>query len=177
MTMAQEPKKGGFKKVDAYAIAAAMLAVAVWFQWTWVKQSARPATDWFEVETLNIPDFIAGNTPSIAYQRVIRKSFAGSFKIAIIRAAPGDIGAITCLNSKKLDYVAGRELPGVVDFAWLFGDAEWPACAAKLREGEFQARISWDIEVPGLPVKNYMKLSNIFRVFPEGAQLYAPATE
>lgn len=165
------------KKIDIYAVVAALIVVAVWFQYAWVKQSARPATDWFEVETLNIPDFIAGNAPSIAYQREIRKSFAGSYKIAIIQAAPGDIGAITCLNSEKVDYVANRLLPPVVDLAWLFGDAEWPSCAAKLREGEYQARISWDIEVPGLPVKNYMKLSNIFRVFPEGAQLYAPATE
>ena len=157
-------------RTDFFAFGAAVAVSAGWFWWGNAVRDATPASEWFEVKTLSVPDFLKGENPVIAYDRVIHKSFPGTYKIEITAAS--ERGAIVCQNSRSVDYKAGRELPAAVTVSWLFGDAEWPACSSLLVEGSYIIRVAWDINEPGYPVKTYHAVGNVFRVFPAGSQLY-----
>lgn len=154
------------KRVDIYSAIAAIVVVAVWMQYSRYNDQSRPASEWFEVDTLNVPDFVEGENPIIAYQRTVHNSFTGSYKIVILHAED-EQGAIECLNSKEIDYIAGRNPPAAWKLSRFFGDAEWTECSKKLKPGEFQIRASWDVKVPGLDTKTYLKLSNVFWVLPK----------
>ena len=131
---------------------------------------ALPATDWFFVRELMVPDFVVGENPVINYDRTILKDFPGRFKIQITEAK--EKGALICVNSKDVDYIAGRQPPAVVTFGWLFGDAEWPACSARLVPGSYQGRVTWEIHERHRPVKELVVRMNVFNVLEPGTQKY-----
>lgn len=166
-------------------------AVTITFAWFYVADSAKkedmyrqaqaqrveieaynalPVTDWFFVRELTIPDFIRGENPVINYDRTIFKAFPGKFKVQFTEAKEG--GAIICINSKDVDYIAGRKLPDVVTLAWLFGEAEWSACETKLIPGSYQGRVTWEIHERNRPVKELVVRLNVFTVLEPGTQKY-----
>lgn len=152
-------------KVDFFAfIAAAALFVGYGYYDSRMKEHA-PATDFFTVREINIPDFVQGTDPVMVYDRTIKRDFIGTFVVEIHRAEKGANYAV-CSNSATRTYKAGEKAPETVTLDW-FVDRK---CG--LMPGQYVAETAWKIEAEGYPDKEYSAISNVFRVIPEGAQTY-----
>lgn len=154
-----------FTRIDAYAAFVGAMAVALWFSYSNSVKESLPATDFFTVREINIPDFVEGTDPVMTYDRNIKKDFLGTF-IVEIHAATASANYSVCSNSASRTYKAGEKKPETVTLKW-FVDRD---CA--LKSGQYVAETTWKIEAEGYPTKEYSAVSNVFRVLPKGAQLY-----
>lgn len=152
-------------KVDILALVVASGILLGWFAWDrWAKDNTL-VTDFFTVRSIFIPDFIHGEDPAIVYDRSIRRSFTGTWIAETISTTPGENFSV-CTGTGTARYAPNKELPPDVTLSWLMGkNCDLPA-------GQYRIAVNWEIRGDGYPVKYYSVDSNIFRVVPEGAQLY-----
>lgn len=154
-----------FTKVDFFSLMAASLLFVGYSAYDRNVKSSAPATEFFEVKNINIPDFTQGTDPVMAYDRTIKKNFIGTF-IVEIHKAEKDVHNAVCSNSATRTYKANEQPPDIVTLDW-FVDRK---CG--LPPGQYVVETTWKIEAEGYPAKEYSALSNVFRVLPEGAQAY-----
>lgn len=152
-------------RIDAYAFFIGAAVVAGWFAYSSAIKKSVPATDFFTVREINIPDFVEGSDPVVVYDRTIKRDFIGTFIVEIHKAETSANYAV-CSNSAARNYKAGEKPPPTVTLKW-FVDRD---CG--LSAGQYVAETTWKIEAEGYPAKEYSATSNVFRVLPEGAQLY-----
>jgi len=153
------------KRVDAYAALVGAVLIAGWMAYYSGVKEAAPATDFFVVNTLSIPDFVEGTDPVMVYDRTIKKDFLGTFMVEI-RATTATANYTVCSNSGSRSYTVGKKLPETITLKW-FVDRD---CG--LLAGQYVAETTWKIEAQGYPMKEYSAVSNVFRVIPKGGQLY-----
>ena len=158
------------KKVDIYAFICAVLIVAGWYFYSASVKDNAPATDWFVVRNVSVPDFIAGSDPPVNYDRVIKKEFFGRWSVEVHGTTQSTNYAI-CTGSGQNHYEPTETLPDTgVSMSWFMGVDGWKKCS--LKEGQYVLEITYLITPQGYPEKLYTATSNIFRVAPEGSQLY-----
>ena len=152
-------------RIDAYAAIVGTIALIAWFSYSDAAKQAVPATDFFTVRELNIPDYVEGQDPVVVYDRTIKQEFLGTFVVEIHKADPTANYAV-CSNSAVRTYKTGEKRPETVTLKW-FVDRD---CG--LTPGQYVIETTWKIEAEGYPDKEYSAVSNVFRVLPKGAQLY-----
>lgn len=154
------------KRVDAYAAIVGAALLTGWFAYSSTVKDASPATDFFSIETLNIPDFVEGNDPVMSYSRTIKQNFFGTYIVEIVDVKANRASLPVCINSGSRNYTVGKKLPNPVTLGWFVNKD----CG--LKPGQYIANSTWKIEADGYPPKSYDKSSNVFRVIPKGGQLY-----
>lgn len=152
-------------RTDIWAVIIGAGLLTGYVQYQKAAHEAAPATDWFTVREVNIPNFVEGQNPIIVYDRTIKKDFFGTFVVEIHKAEPG-VNYAVCSNSASRTYKAGEKPPETVDLKW-FVDRD---CG--LKSGQYVAETTWKIEAEGYPDKEYSAVSNVFQVLPAGSQTY-----
>lgn len=127
---------------------------------------AVPSEAFFEVKNVSVPDFIEGENPLIVYDRQVKKTFYGAWNVEVHQVG-GETDYAYCSGSGANKYEPKEQLPKVgVKFDWFIGkECHLPA-------GQYILQVNWEIHPDGYPPKFQTFTSNIFRVFPQGSQLF-----
>lgn len=125
-----------------------------------VRRDSIPATAWFEVVEVFIPDHDAGTDPRIVYDRIVHENVRGFWIVEIQRREYGELSFTECTGFGINDYEVLDLIPDrQVSLSWFVGKD----CA--LGPGAYRARVSYSFQKNGWPVKDLVALSNTFVVF------------
>lgn len=120
-----------------------------------------PATDWFEVHEVFVPDHVTGSNPFILYDRTIRSDFTGMWVVEAQRREPSGGFSNACSGSGVDDYTRYDNLPeDGVTWTWFFGRP------CPIEPGTYRLSVVYDMRKPEYPMKRYRTLSNVFNVLP-----------
>jgi len=124
-----------------------------------------PATDWFVLQEIYVPDHVEGSNPGMIYDRLILESHRGFWVAEVQKVNPGGREGVFqnyCSGSGVDDYdivdVLGPD--GTVNWNWFFGRP----CA--VGPGTYRIQLTRDMTKPDFPVKQMRGWSNTFRVLP-----------
>jgi hypothetical protein len=127
-------------------------ALLMWIT-TQVQQHFRntaPASDYFEVNQIGVPNFTVGENPKILYDRVVKQDFTAEFTAEIQDASSLQP---VCTSTKTVNYTPEKELP--VDgptLSWLMYREPLPDCVPPV--GTYRVHICWTIErLNAIPVR------------------------
>lgn len=153
-------------RIDAYAVLTGAVVVAGWFAYSSAVKEAIPATEWFSVRNISVPDFVKGEDPAVIYDREVKQPFSGTWNVEV-HPVSAAVDYPVCTGSGTNLYKPNEALPEKgVTLSWLVGRV------CNLSEGQYNLEVNYELRPRGYPAKQYSATSNIFRVLPEGAQLY-----
>lgn len=134
-----------------------MLAAAAqeWRRWV-------PAEFWFEVRSVHVHDTVAGVSPRMDLDRVIRRPFNARWIVTVMREGPGGGFYTHCTAVGNHDYRPENILPPDLDLDWW----TWPR-VCELPPGSFRVNAAWFMRIDGWPPKTVRAGSNVFVVSPE----------
>jgi hypothetical protein len=123
------------------------------------RRDSVPATKWFKVNEVFVPDHTVGQNPPVIYDRMVFEGFRG-FKLAEVQRRDIDGLMFTeCSGAEINEYAVEDVIPEkTVSFDWLVGRP----CA--VGPGTYRLRISYDLRRDGWPPKQLSVLSNVFTV-------------
>lgn len=125
-----------------------------------------PASAWFVVNEVYVPDFIEGEYPELIYNRTIRENFNGFWIVEIqsTQQANGGLWTTVCSGSGVNEYDPAEVIPdNTVDWFWLTNTE------CDMEPGVYRLKITYTMSRPGWPQKRLFVLSNTFRVLgPDG---------
>lgn len=122
-------------------------------------KQAIPASAWFEVNEIFVPDHRVGENPEILYDRTIREDFRGFFVAEVQRMEDSGLWFAACSGSGASDYDTSDVIPNrTVTWEWFLNRE----CAVD--PGVYRLRVSWEMKRVGWPTKTTVALSNTFTV-------------
>lgn len=125
-----------------------------------------PAESWFVVNEVYVPDFRAGENPSLIYNRTIREDFTGFWIVEVQRKQPDGLWATACSGNGISEYDKTEVIPNnTVTWEWFIGRPCPPT------PGVHRLRVTYTMKRPGWPEKRLFTTSNEFRVRGPGAPL------
>ena len=152
----------------ASTVLALLVAFGVVWLWNWFDHSTRqaePAENWFMVRNIYVADFEEGNTKApVVYDREIRRPFTGSW---VAEVHPVSRQETLCAGQGTARYEPSDQLPETgVSLDWYL-QAE---CI--LPPGQYIIKTYWTLKPANYPEKEVTLTSNVFNVYPKGAQPY-----
>ena len=118
-----------------------------------------PATAWFIVNDVFVPDHPVGSNPSIIYDRVIRQPFTGYWVVEVQRVDVDGLFRPVCSGAGISYYEPDESLdPSIVTWEWMIGRP------CRVKPGAYRLRISYKMEKSGWPTKETFVSSNTFLV-------------
>lgn len=121
-------------------------------------RAAVPASDWFEVSELFVPDHQRGSNPGMIYDRRAKVEFRG-FWIAEVQRREDKGFSTECTGSGVKEYRPGDFTTGIpVTWGWFLGRP------CPVSQGTYRIIVSYDMFKPGFPVKRYGAISNTFTI-------------
>lgn len=159
---------------DAIAAFAGLMLAASWLTWDKYVKEALPASDWFAVRNIAVPDFVERTDPAIVYDRISRKPHRSIRTVEVHSATEEKPTKAKCKGEAIEAYELPESMPETgVKMSWFMGWLAWKNCKSTLEPGQqYVTQTHWDIYAKGYPAKEYDATSNIFRVLPEGSQPY-----
>ena len=121
-------------------------------------RAAVPASAWFEVSELFVPDHKRRSNPDMIYDRLVKVEFRG-FWIAEVQLREDKGFSTECTGSGVNEYRPGEFTTGVpVTWGWFLGRP------CPVSPGTYRVVVSYDMFKPGFPVKRYSTISNTFTI-------------
>jgi hypothetical protein len=124
------------------------------------RRDTAPASDYFVVNQIGIPNFTLGENPVVLYDREVKQAFSGSFTAEIQDAANLNV---ICPSTKTFNYDPAKQLPREgVTLSWLMYREPLPDCKPPV--GTYRVEICWTINrIDAVPVR-MCEHSNTFSV-------------
>lgn len=123
------------------------------------QRDALPASAWFQVNEIFVPDFRVGENPEMIYDRTVREDFRGFFVVEVQQQQSNGLWFAACSGSGASDYEQTDVIPDrTVEFSWFVNRD------CNINPGTYRLRVSWDMRRVGWPTKTTVALSNIFEV-------------
>jgi hypothetical protein len=145
-----------------FTLAVILLASALYLT-DYVQQRSRadvPAANWFTVNDIYIPDFHAGENPTVVYDRTIKEPFRGFWVMEVERFDGEGKTILECTGAGVNDYEVTDYIPNnEVTFEWFLGKK-----CPDLEPGSYRIRGTWKMKRDGWPEKQIIKYSNEFKV-------------
>lgn len=120
-----------------------------------------PASAWFVVNEIYVPDFYPGEYPNVLYDRVIRENFDGFWIVEVQRdtSRSGGLWTTVCSGSGVNEYDPAEVIPdNTVSWAWFTNtECDMDPGVHRLKATYTMTRIGW-------PQKRIFALSNEFRI-------------
>lgn len=121
-----------------------------------------PADNWLTVNAIFVPDFKAGENPTVTYDRVVKEPFRGFWVIEVERQIEDGKFKVECSGSGINDYEVADYIPqNEVEWEWLIGHK-----CEHLPAGSYRLRGSWKMRRTDWPDKSVVKYSNLFQITP-----------
>lgn len=123
-------------------------------------RDSAPASDYFVVNQIGVPNFTVGDNPKVLYDRVVMQEFNATFTAEIQDAAT--LQAV-CTSTKTVNYSPEKLLPDDgPTLSWLMYREPLPDCEPAV--GTYRVQICWIIErLDAIPVRTCAR-SNTFSV-------------
>lgn len=119
-----------------------------------------PASDYFIVNQIGIPNHTEGTNPIITYDRTVVQPFSGEWTAEIQHA--GTLQAV-CASTKTTIYDPEKELPeGGPTLSWLMFREPLPDCSPP--PGDYRVHICWTIDRLDAVDVRMCAHSNVFTV-------------
>ena len=142
-----------------------MLAFAAYLGWDryWT------ADHWYRLDRVYVSDAVEGAPVTIAVDRTIISEFDGRYTVTV-RRLPGF--SAVCSGGSTVAYTPRAHLPDPLTLEWWSYGAQ-PECMRVLHPGEYEMETCITIEphVMLLGPRRTCRMSNIFEIMAEGAQL------
>jgi hypothetical protein len=123
------------------------------------RRAAVPTSTIFEVNEVFVPDHMQGEDPVVIYDRTIHQDFRGFWIAEVQRRDANDLNFPACPGAGVSDYETTDVIPGdKVTLSWLIGRR------CDVAPGRYRIRLSYDITIPGWPLKTLTVFSNTFTV-------------
>lgn len=123
------------------------------------RRSAVPASAWFEVFELFVPDHEKGSNPLVIYDRTIHEAFRGFWIVEVQRRDSEELAWTECSGAGLNDYEPTDILPERgVTWEWFLGRP------CTVGPGSYRLRVSYEMTKPNWPTKHMVVVSNTFRV-------------
>lgn len=127
-------------------------------------QAAVPASSWFKVNEVYVPDHEIGSNPPVVYDRVILEDFRGFFLVEVQKKLDNGLWWSACSGSGVSDYMVGESMPANNTVTW-----EWfVSRPCPVPAGIYRLRTSWEMKRDRWPTKSVVNLSNEFLVVEPG---------
>jgi hypothetical protein len=122
-------------------------------------RSTVPASDWFVVNEIYVPDHEAGADPRMIYDRTIKEDFVGFWIAEVQRVKPGGLFQHECSGFGVVPYTTDDTIENdEVSWSWFMGrDCDVPP-------GRYRIRATYTMKRPGWPEKETSATSNLFTV-------------
>lgn len=137
-----------------------------------MKREAVPASDWFEITEIFVPDHAVGSNPDMIYGRTIHVAHRGFWVAEVQRVNPGGHEGVfqnACTGSGVNEYEEDEVLiEQTVTWSWFFGRP------CRVGPGVYRVKLTRDMAIPGWPVKKTDDWSNTFRVSASSVSLSDP---
>lgn len=118
-----------------------------------------PASTWFVVNEIYVPDHGSGSNPLMIYDRVIRENFRGFWVVEVQSVNPNGLFQNVCSGFGTNDYDTSEIIvDDKVRWVWFVGRE----CAVPA--GDYRLRVSYTLKKPGWPEKEVWAVSNVFTV-------------
>lgn len=130
-------------------------------------RNSLPIEDWVDVRSVFVPDHVVNQDALVVYDRDIKKPFIADWTV---KAMPVEESpTFICEAAGKKDYVAGdKNLPDAgITLEYIFR-----AHPCKWEPGDYILKTTWIIKRPGYEDVVLRRNSNVFKILPEGSQLY-----
>lgn len=116
-----------------------------------------PASAWFQVNSIYVPNFRSGDNPWITYDRTIKEPFKGFWVVEVQRRDPErNAFVLECHGSGVNDYETGDYIPdNLVSWEWFVGNK-----CSDIPAGEYRLRVSWVMKRPNWPEKEIVAYSD-----------------
>lgn len=132
-----------------------------------IKKFLEPATNWFEVKDLFVPNFVLGEDPILLYDRDIKRSFQGEWLVEIEKVTGRGVQFI-CKVEGRNNYRPENILMDQTTLNWFMAyDGRGTVCGDKILEtGSYRIEVRWRIEPdePGYDVKIYRYTTRPFMI-------------
>lgn len=123
------------------------------------QRSAVPASAWFRVNEVFVPDHRSGENPAMIYDRVIYEQFEGFWIVEAQMQVENGLWSNKCSGTGISQYDPGEVIQNnTTDLHWFMGKA------CDLDPGVYRLRITWTMVRPDWPPKRLFVLSNPFTV-------------
>ncbi len=148
------------------ALGLAAFIITIWEYRDAEQRASIPASEWWIVNDIYVPDHEVGSNPDMIYDREILVAHRGFWVAEVQRQDPNQWKGVffaACTGSGVNDYDVDEGIPNdTVSWEWFFGRP----CAVP--PGTYRIQLTKDMTVPGYPVKQSKNYSNTFRVLPRG---------
>lgn len=124
-------------------------------------RQAVPASAWFQLNEIFIPDHRVGENPDMIYDRTVLENFRGFFVAELQRQQPDGLWFAACSGSGASDYETTDVIPDRTTTFFWFLNRE---CV--VAPGTYRVRVSWDMKRVDWPTKNLVAISNLFQITP-----------
>lgn len=131
-----------------------------------------PASAWFTVNEIYVPDFEVGALPDMIYDRVIHENFDGFWIVEVQKKTTNGMWATACSGNGVNEYDPEEVIPdNTVSWNWFIGRN----CAVD--PGSYRLKMTINLTRPSWPDKRLFSLSNQFQVLtPEQAAMRGSET-
>lgn len=128
------------------------------------RKSAEPVSEWYEINQIQVPDFIEGDDPIIVYARTVHKPARSRWVKEIMDVSNPKFA--TCTGNGTNDYSPVETGEAPMKMSIFMGKN------CELKPGRYIINWHGILSLPGYPDKALDASSNMFNVLPKGAQLY-----
>lgn len=123
------------------------------------QRASTPASLWFQVNEIFVPDFVHGDRVAVVYDTVTLDTFESFRIVEVQRQSKAGVWSSVCagatIEMKDPRIVIENK---TVSWEWLVGSA------CDVPPGEYRLRVTFAMSRPGWPAKRAFALSNVFIV-------------
>lgn len=118
-----------------------------------------PASSWFVVNEVFVPDHARGVNPDLVYDRLIRENFVAFWIVEVQKVSSEGLFQTECSGFGTNEYNRDEVLENnLMSWVQLIGRE----CVVP--PGSYRLRISYTMKRPGWPEKELLVISNLFNV-------------
>jgi len=163
--------KIGVRRVDFLALFVGLFVMLSWGQYSAYLEKLRPASDWFTINKITIPNFEEGQDPAVLYDRTIRLPFYGDGR-SEVRDIGGKIVNVVCSGTWERAYEPNDILdPAKTTFSWMLGKSVTPD-PCQPPPGQYVAWFSVRVKPLNGEAREVTYTTDPFIVYPKGGQLF-----
>lgn len=120
-----------------------------------------PASAWFQVNDIFVPDHTTGTNPTMIYDRSVREDFKGFWIVEVQQVRTDGLFSHACGGFGTSLYSTDEVIEkNEVTWDWFIGRP----CA--VAPGHYRLRVSYAMRRTGWPEKELTAISNVFTVHP-----------
>ena len=159
------------RRVDIFSVSFSVLLSFGIYLYIEGRKEAEPASNWYVLRSINVPDFVEGDDPVVTFESEVRQPVMVEFNVQAHKINDGVGFPPVCPTEGRI-YRTPDDNKGLTLVKWseFMAMGAHPDC--QLPAGEFILKARVGLKIAGYPDKELDRASAPFRVLPKGSLLY-----